>query len=133
PAAHRLPPAALVPAPSVAPRPARAEDLVDGDLHPPAVDLPAQDVRRALLGSAPRGAQGVRARALSPRPRHLPDRMTHLSFKPRGEKVAISADYVVVGSGAGGASAAVTLARAGATVAVIEAGPWRDPSDYPHS
>jgi choline dehydrogenase-like flavoprotein len=42
-------------------------------------------------------------------------------------------DFVVVGSGAGGASAAVTLARGGASVALVEAGPWRDPDDYPES
>ena len=29
------------------------------------------------------------------------------------------------------ATAAVTLARGGAKVAVVEAGPWRDPADYP--
>jgi len=56
--------------------------------------------------------------------------MSHLAYKPRGENVALDADYVVVGSGAGGATAAVTLARAGAKVIIVEAGAWRDPSDY---
>ncbi len=37
---------------------------------------------------------------------------------------------MVVGSGAGGATAAVTLARGGAKVAIVEAGPWREPADY---
>jgi choline dehydrogenase-like flavoprotein len=59
--------------------------------------------------------------------------MSHLSFRPRGEDVVLDADYVVVGSGAGGATAAVTLARGGAKVALVEAGPWRNPEDYPSS
>jgi choline dehydrogenase-like flavoprotein len=59
--------------------------------------------------------------------------MSHISFRPRGEDVQLDADYVVVGSGAGGATAAVTLARGGAKVIVVEAGPWRDPADYPTS
>jgi choline dehydrogenase-like flavoprotein len=59
--------------------------------------------------------------------------MTHVSFRPRGEDIEVEADYVVVGSGAGGATAAVTLARGGAKVAIVEAGPWRDPEDYPAS
>ena len=57
----------------------------------------------------------------------------HVSFRPRGEDVELDADYVVVGSGAGGATAAVTLARGGERVAIVEAGPWRDPADYPAS
>ncbi|MEW5738407.1 MAG: GMC family oxidoreductase [Myxococcota bacterium] len=60
--------------------------------------------------------------------------MSHTSF--RGIEVGPlegDFDFVVVGSGAGGAAAAVTLARGGASVALIEAGPWRDPDDYPHS
>lgn len=57
--------------------------------------------------------------------------MSHLAY--RDEPVALEVDYVVVGSGAGGATAAVTLARGGRTVALVEAGPWRDPSDYPSS
>lgn len=59
--------------------------------------------------------------------------MTHISFRKRGEPVELTADYVVVGSGAGGATAAVTLARGGATVAIVEAGAWRDPEHYPSS
>lgn len=59
--------------------------------------------------------------------------MSHISFQARGADVQVEADYVVVGSGAGGAAAAVTLARGGASVVVVEAGPWRDPSDYAHS
>ena len=37
------------------------------------------------------------------------------------------------GSGAGGATCAVTLARAGQKVCIVEAGAWRDPRDYPSS
>jgi choline dehydrogenase-like flavoprotein len=59
--------------------------------------------------------------------------MTHVAFQPAGPRFELEADYVVVGSGAGGATAAVTLARGGASVAVVEAGPWRDPQDYPFS
>ncbi len=59
--------------------------------------------------------------------------MNHTSFQPRGAEVEVEADYVVVGTGAGGAAAAVTLARGGAHVVLVEAGPWRDPHDYAHS
>jgi choline dehydrogenase-like flavoprotein len=59
--------------------------------------------------------------------------MSHTAFQPMGTRVELEADYVVIGSGAGGATAAVTLARSGAKVAIVEAGPFRDPCDYPHS
>lgn len=59
--------------------------------------------------------------------------MSHVAFQPRGKDVRVDADYVIIGSGAGGATAAVTLARGGASVAIVEAGPWRDPGDYPSS
>lgn len=39
----------------------------------------------------------------------------------------LDADIVIVGSGAGGAVTAATLARAGRTVTVVEEGPWVDP------
>lgn len=60
--------------------------------------------------------------------------MTHISFRDRGEPpFEGEVDYIVIGSGAGGAVAAATLARSGAKVAVVEAGAWRDPDDYPNS
>jgi choline dehydrogenase-like flavoprotein len=59
---------------------------------------------------------------------------THVSFRERGEPPFDGeVDYVIVGSGAGGAAAASTLARAGAKVAIVEAGAWRDPEHYPSS
>ncbi len=58
----------------------------------------------------------------------------HVAFRGKDEADFVGeVDYVVVGSGAGGASAAVILARGGASVAIVEAGAWRDPEDYPLS
>ncbi|UJR86626.1 GMC family oxidoreductase N-terminal domain-containing protein [Sandaracinus amylolyticus] len=58
----------------------------------------------------------------------------HIAFEERSKgTIEVEVDYVVVGSGAGGASAAVTLARGGAEVAIVEAGAWRDPEHYPYS
>ena len=59
--------------------------------------------------------------------------MSHITWSKDKAPVELEADYVVVGTGAGGALAAVTLARAGFEVAMVEAGPWRDPEDYPSS
>ena len=60
--------------------------------------------------------------------------MSHVAFQPAGgAPTRLEADYVVVGSGAGGASAAVAFARGGASVVLVEAGPWRAPEDYPSS
>lgn len=41
-------------------------------------------------------------------------------------------DVVVVGSGAGGAPVALSLARAGASVVVLDKGPWYRPKDFDH-
>ncbi len=58
----------------------------------------------------------------------------HVPYRSREERdFDAEVDFVVVGSGAGGATAAVTLARGGARVAIVEAGAWRDPEDYPSS
>ncbi len=57
--------------------------------------------------------------------------MSHFAY--RAEDLALEADYVVIGSGAGGAAAAAQLARGGATVCIVEAGAWLDPEHYPHS
>jgi choline dehydrogenase-like flavoprotein len=58
----------------------------------------------------------------------------HLTFESFAQRpIDLEVDFVVVGSGAGGAAAAVILARAGHQVAIVEAGPWRAPEDYPQS
>jgi len=57
------------------------------------------------------------------------EHLTFQSFEQPG--VEVSSDFVVVGSGAGGSAAAVVLARSGYKVAIVEAGPWRAPEDYP--
>lgn len=62
--------------------------------------------------------------------------MTHYAPAPGSdtrEALTLETDFVVVGSGAGGATAAALLARAGRHVTVVEAGLWRDPHDYPQS
>ena len=60
--------------------------------------------------------------------------MTHYAYRGRKEpQLNLEADFVVVGSGAGGASVAIGLARGGASVIVVEAGAWRDPEDYPET
>jgi choline dehydrogenase-like flavoprotein len=56
--------------------------------------------------------------------------VTHLSFRT-GPDLTLDADFVVVGSGAGGATLAHTLARAGASVILVESGAWRDPEHLP--
>ncbi len=47
------------------------------------------------------------------------------------QAVEWEADYVVIGTGAGGAAAASQLSRGGAEVVMVEAGAWRDQGDYP--
>ncbi|MCO4746263.1 MAG: GMC family oxidoreductase [Proteobacteria bacterium] len=59
--------------------------------------------------------------------------MSHTSFQEKGRTFEAEADYVVVGSGAGGATVAAQLARGGVSVAIVEAGAWRDPEHYPSS
>lgn len=59
--------------------------------------------------------------------------MSHTAFQPKGRTVEAEADFVVVGSGAGGATVAAGLARGGASVILVEAGAWRDPEHYPSS
>ena len=56
----------------------------------------------------------------------------HVTFESFAQPaVDLAVDFVVVGSGAGGAAAAAILARGGHSVAIVEAGPWRAPEDYP--
>jgi choline dehydrogenase-like flavoprotein len=59
------------------------------------------------------------------------DDMSHVAF--RREPYQAETDYVVIGSGAGGATAAAALAGSGAHVTLVEAGAWLDPEHYPSS
>jgi len=49
------------------------------------------------------------------------------------DKLPKQADVLIAGAGAGGAAAAWALARRGATVVLIDAGPGFDPADYKNS
>ncbi len=83
----------------------------------------------SFAGGAPASTARPAARAAA---RHVPSAGRHVTFESFAQPVVeLDADFVVVGSGAGGAAAAVILARAGHRVAIVEAGPWRAPEDYP--
>ena len=84
----------------------------------------------SFAGGAP--STTVLPRAARAAARHVPSAGRHVTFESFAQPVVeLDADFVVVGSGAGGAAAAVILARAGHRVAIVEAGPWRAPEDYP--
>jgi choline dehydrogenase-like flavoprotein len=57
----------------------------------------------------------------------------HLDGAAVTRPLDLTADVVVVGSGPAGSSAARELARAGARVLVVEAGPWVRPDEHPLS
>src|SRR5262249_24211933 len=132
-AAHGVRAAAVVPAAREAARAAHRAPALASAVPAAAGRVPRAPLGRDVLGRRPDGAGEVRARSLPRRSGHVPYLMTHSAFQPAGKTFELEADYVVVGSGAGGATAAVTLARGGAKVIVVEAGPWRDPADYPSS
>lgn len=85
-----------------------------------------------MTAAPPRSAPSRSAPARTAPSPSLSGTGRHLSFETFGQPaVELDVDFVVVGSGAGGAAAAVILARAGHRVAIVEAGPWRAPEDYP--
>ena len=59
--------------------------------------------------------------------------MSHVSFQEKGKPYENEFDYVIVGSGPGGAVFAKALSDAGEQVCIVEAGAWRDPEHYPSS
>lgn len=56
----------------------------------------------------------------------------HISYRT-GATIELEADYAIVGSGPGGSAAAAILSRAGHSVALCEAGAWRDTPHMPAS
>ena len=60
-----------------------------------------------MLGLVPRGAQALRRRALPDRPGNVARVVSHIAYQPSEGTLELEADFVVVGSGAGGATAAV--------------------------
>lgn len=56
--------------------------------------------------------------------------MTYTVWQSKGIFFDLETDYVVVGSGVGGASAVVILVWGGETVVIVEVGSWWAPQDY---
>jgi choline dehydrogenase-like flavoprotein len=59
--------------------------------------------------------------------------VTHVDGAGVARTLELDAEVIVVGSGPAGSSAARELARSGARVIVVEAGPWVRPDDFPQS
>jgi choline dehydrogenase-like flavoprotein len=59
--------------------------------------------------------------------------MSHIDGRHVPTSLDLTADLVVVGSGPAGCSVARAAAACGASVIVVEAGPWVQPNDYPLS
>ena len=91
-------------------------------------DAPPPHARHALEDEQDRPDPPVRPAAAShsccsPRTSSSPDGAVNV--RPPAD--TIDTDVLIIGSGAGGAVTAATLARAGRTVTVLEEGPWVDP------
>jgi choline dehydrogenase-like flavoprotein len=105
---------------------AHAEIGYHGPFHPRGPSVPWEG---ALLGE-PSDAEPV-ARATLPvaasRPAPAPARLTPLAITDAN---VLTADVVVIGSGAGGAVAAARLAEAGHDVLIVEAGALKSGADF---
>ena len=60
--------------------------------------------------------------------------MSHIAYQQNGSPdYQNEVDFIVVGSGPGGATFAKVLSGNGENVLIVEAGAWRNPEDYPDS
>ena len=89
-------------------------------------DRGSMNARRALEGEPLRPGPPIRATAALAGPvRRARAHAGGVAMKT--PEATLDADVLVIGSGAGGAATAATLAAAGHDVTVVEEGPWIDP------